>query len=240
MPTQEAITNQQLLLQNYRRTLTIYLQQKATFGSAFVPPHVEAGIQECQDNIYRIKQTLLSWNIPVENLPDDASLDLYSSKKTIHQQQLSISREFGEYEDAFRNPESKYTRFFHIKVDNLDSKEAARNCIVFLESVRNTSTGEKIDYYVEVYWQRFTVPNATILPGLARYFDALMVFHDSPHIPRFKVFSTSDSPKFVPKAEGPGEYQLTYIVCSDNFETIRGVFNLSLGKYLKDIELKQV
>jgi hypothetical protein len=84
------------------------------------------------------------------------------------------------------------------------------------------------------------LPNAIIMPSNYRYFDALMIFHDSPFIPRFKLFSTSNSPQFVPRIVTSGKYDLTYLVCADNFDNIRGTFRLTLGKSLSDVTFEQI
>jgi hypothetical protein len=71
MPTQEEIKHQQTLLNTYRRSLAHYLKQQATLGEAFAPPAVAHGITEAREHIFRIKQILRSWNIPVEDHVDD-------------------------------------------------------------------------------------------------------------------------------------------------------------------------
>lgn len=71
MPSQEDIDNQQKQLSIHRRNLTHYLEQKANLGGAYVPPGVANGIREARENIHRIKATLHSWNIAVEDHPDD-------------------------------------------------------------------------------------------------------------------------------------------------------------------------
>src|SRR5215217_4753713 len=71
MPSQEDIAGQQRLLQLYRRTLQIYLEQQAKFGEVFVPPHLIHGIDDARAHIQRIKSNLRAWEIPFEDHPDD-------------------------------------------------------------------------------------------------------------------------------------------------------------------------
>lgn len=71
MPSQEEIADQQELLATYRRTLARYLKQQAALGEAYVPPGVSEGIREARNNIRRIKDILRTWDVPVENHPDD-------------------------------------------------------------------------------------------------------------------------------------------------------------------------
>lgn len=73
MANQEDIENQQNLLYAHRRTLTIYLEQRATLGSAYVPPGITNGIREAREEIRHIKATLRKWGVEVEDDPlDDA------------------------------------------------------------------------------------------------------------------------------------------------------------------------
>jgi hypothetical protein len=71
MATPEDITDQQTRLITYRRSLAHYLQQLARLGEAYAPPGVTLGIYEARQNIQRTKKILRSWNVVVENHPDD-------------------------------------------------------------------------------------------------------------------------------------------------------------------------
>jgi hypothetical protein len=71
MPDQEQIAQQQRLLETHRQTLAGYLVQLAALGSAYAPPGVTYGIREARAAIERIKATLRSWGVLVEDLPDD-------------------------------------------------------------------------------------------------------------------------------------------------------------------------
>src|SRR6266508_6173293 len=71
MPSQEEIGQQQELLAIYRGNVALYLRQQAELGSAHIPPGVANGLREARFQIQRIKQTLSSWNAPVEDHPDD-------------------------------------------------------------------------------------------------------------------------------------------------------------------------
>jgi WD40 repeat protein len=85
MPLQDDIDNQQQLLTTYRRTLAVYLQQLAQLGgSAFAPPGVLNGIDEVREQIRRCKATLRSWNVAVEDHPNDDPLpDTYSHRSSL-------------------------------------------------------------------------------------------------------------------------------------------------------------
>lgn len=79
MPTSAEIADQQNLLTTHRRTLAHYLKQQASLGEAFAPPAVTHGISEARSNIRRIKGILRSWNVRVEDHPDDGDQPLQAS-----------------------------------------------------------------------------------------------------------------------------------------------------------------
>lgn len=154
--------------------------------------------------------------------------------------QLILERDSScQYEDAFRLPEKKNARFFHITVRNLNPYKHARNCYAFLERVYNSNKKELIPTRsIEFKWAGYTLPNATILPGSSRYIDGFYVFHDLPTTPLFNLFA--DSSYFIPRIKGPGDYDLTYLVVSDNFRVVRSQFKLHLSDKLGDIVFEQI
>jgi hypothetical protein len=73
MLSPEEIAEQQKLLATYRRTLAIYLKQRAMIGQAYSPPALITGIEETRSNIKRIKATLKAGGTVVPDDPDDES-----------------------------------------------------------------------------------------------------------------------------------------------------------------------
>jgi hypothetical protein len=71
VPSQEDIDNQKTLLASHRRTLAHYLRQEALLGAAHTPPGVVHGIYESRQAIQRMKAALRSWNVAIDDLPDD-------------------------------------------------------------------------------------------------------------------------------------------------------------------------
>jgi len=81
MPSQEDINHQLNLLSLHRRALTgALLPQRTSFGASLVPQHIMFGIEENRESIARIKQVLLRWNVPVEDIPN---VDYDSPEDTI-------------------------------------------------------------------------------------------------------------------------------------------------------------
>jgi signal peptidase I len=71
LPADE-VAEQQRLLETYRRTLAIYLRQRAELGGdAYCPPAVLNGIDEARQNVARIKMLLRDARIDVADDPDD-------------------------------------------------------------------------------------------------------------------------------------------------------------------------
>jgi hypothetical protein len=65
----------QEILRTHRLTLIHYLSQKAKFSSLYVPPHVEHGILEARSEIQRIKQSLRTRGIFIEDESYDSMYD---------------------------------------------------------------------------------------------------------------------------------------------------------------------
>jgi hypothetical protein len=71
MPSQEDINAQMQLLAAHRRTLTHLLNQYATHSGAYVPPAIVSGISEARAGIQQSKRALRTWNVQIDDLPDD-------------------------------------------------------------------------------------------------------------------------------------------------------------------------
>lgn len=153
--------------------------------------------------------------------------------------QLIMERDAGQYTNARRFPEDKDARFFHIKIKNQNPYKQARNCYAYLEKLQNLSTGESIPIEtIEFKWAGYIYPNVTILPSSWRALDGFFVFHNSPTKPQFNVFT--DCNLYHPNIEGPGDYKLTFMILSENFETVRSTFKLHLGNSLEDIKFELI
>lgn len=151
--------------------------------------------------------------------------------------QIALERNSEQFEDAFRLPERKNARFFHINVRNLNPYKHARNCYAFIESVQNLSSGEFLPVRtVELKWAGYTLPNATILPLSSRSIDGFFVFHESPNTPHFNLYS--DSGHFYIRIKGPGDYELTYLVVSDNFEPVSSRVRMHLTGTVDEIRFE--
>jgi len=154
--------------------------------------------------------------------------------------ELLFERENKEYEDVFDVHEQNNARWYHIKVKNLHQQEIARDCTAYLESVKDTSTGDvKIFELVEFKWKGVNTLGVSIPPESFRYLDAFHVYYDSQHIVHLGINSfVVDLSHYYQlyRIKGPNTYELTYIVFSENFPPVRATFGLQIGHKLNDIK----
>jgi hypothetical protein len=151
--------------------------------------------------------------------------------------QLCLERDFAQYVDATRIPENVPARYFHIRVRNLHPRKAALNCYAYLERVRDISAHRDIRVEtIEFKWAGYTLPNAVIGAGSERRLDAFWVPHNAPNVLQFNVFA--DSTEFIPRIRGPGDFEMTYVVVSENFAPARRTFLLHVGTRLDEIHFR--
>jgi hypothetical protein len=76
MADQDDVEQQRALLQTYRRSLALYLEQRVQHSSAFAPPLLLSNIREAREHIQRIKAHLREHGIAVEDHLVDTDLTL--------------------------------------------------------------------------------------------------------------------------------------------------------------------
>src|SRR5882724_3646103 len=124
-----------------------------------------------------------------------------------------------------RQTNNTILRHFFIQVLNNHHRKVALNCYAYLDTVLNLDSGQKTQTEtIEFKWSGYTLPNARIGPNSSRRFDAFQFPLQQPDEIQFKVFT--DSLEYYPCrfVNGPGRYQLTFSVVSDNFLTARQDF----------------
>ena len=151
--------------------------------------------------------------------------------------ELVLEREPGQFTDAMRvenraGPQTPFPgRFFHIDVRNRHRSKIATNCCVYMAKAINLDTSQEIPLKtVEFKWAGYVLPNAHILPGQVRRFDAFWLAHHLPMTMQFNVYS--DATDYIPRIEGEGRYELSYQVVADNFPAASGSFILNLNRSL--------
>jgi hypothetical protein len=142
--------------------------------------------------------------------------------------ELVLDRDPTQFSHTITANSRQSCSFFHIDVRNRHRHKTATNCYVYLERAAKFEPRTDIPFKsVEFKWAGYALPNAHVPPGKSRPFDAFFILHDSPTLLQFNTFSTSSD--FVPRVEGAGRYELTYLVVSDNFPVTRASLILSLG-----------
>jgi hypothetical protein len=118
---------------------------------------------------------------------------------------------------------------FHVRVRNQHRDKVALNCSGYLERIvkRPNVDLRMPDETLECKWAATMMPRVSIPPGRSRRFDALQISYVDPFDVRFPILT--DSPGYIPSIpRAPGEYELTYLVSSDNFPVAEMRFVLHL------------
>jgi hypothetical protein len=127
-------------------------------------------------------------------------------------------------------------KYFHIDVRNKHRDKLATNCSAYLHKAikrPNLDLGPKT---IEFKWAGTRLPSIGIAAKSARAFDAFHLLHAEPTRIKFNVHA--DSTDFIPQfPDEVGEYELTYLVTSENFPSIQRCFLLNLRQSLAETTL---
>ena len=140
----------------------------------------------------------------------------------------------------YAGSEGRPALFYHVKVKNLHWQKIAHDCVAYLEMIKNSSTGEtKPLELIDLKWKGVTTPRVAIPPKGFRHIDAFHIYHDSQDtvhlgINPFVTDSTGYYEHYILK--GPGTFELTYVVFSENFSPARATFKLQIGDRLEQIK----
>ncbi len=149
---------------------------------------------------------------------------------------LSFSSVDPQYDDT-PGIDGEMKRFFHLGVKNKHMLKLALNCFVYLQRITDLKSGDNIPVrWVELKWAGYTMPNAAIAPGTIREFDAGKVRHTAPG--RWLFSAHTDSPRFWTTIDGPGLFEVVYVVHSDAFGTEKSAFRLTLSDRLEELRLE--
>jgi len=142
---------------------------------------------------------------------------------------------------SFARREWKQARYYYIRVKNRHQEKTARDCVAYLVSAKNLSTGETNPYdeLVELKWKGVVTDRVAIPPNRFRFLDAFRIFYDKQHVVQAGINPvTIDWEGYYElyKLEGPGNFELSYVVFSENFSPVKATFRLHIGNRLDDIE----
>jgi hypothetical protein len=151
---------------------------------------------------------------------------------------LSLELIAGTYGDVdLVNNQPTPARFFHIAVTNGEEERIARNCYTYLLSLKDKDSGQElVRQSFELKWRGYPLPNASILPGHHRKFDAFWVFKARPEVLIPSAFL--DSNALLPNARGTRTYLSTYVVISENFKSKAATFELHLDTDLSKVGIR--
>ncbi len=138
------------------------------------------------------------------------------------------------------------SQFFHITVHNNHYHSSAKNCVAFLESykrvvlenglVRNTDIVRNVEP-IELKWKGVITQGVLITPNTSRRIDAVFIYKDNPSLTYAGTnYTLIDFSDYDIRIEGPGTFELTFVVYSDNFSVLRESFVLKLGTGLNHIQ----
>jgi hypothetical protein len=156
--------------------------------------------------------------------------------------ELIVGRADTDYADARYADSPRQSRYYHVNVENRHLTKTARDCLVFLQSVKNIASGKtEVIELREIKWKGMTIASISIPPQSSRSFDAFYVFHDAPHVAilGFNMFII-DYTGYLAQLTGPGEFELCFIVYSDKFAPAKVLFKLTLGSTLEQVNLSKM
>lgn len=161
-------------------------------------------------------------------------LPLDISENTSDVSSLSIPTSMSHKKQSSGAP----ARFYHIVVKNLHKNKMAINCIAYLKSVQRIPGNVTNPKTVEFKWAGYILPNAMIPPNSERSFDAFYASESDPFRLLFNEFT--DFYEYDYCIRGPGDFELTYVVVSENFPPAERIFKVHIGNFIDDIKVTKL
>jgi len=128
----------------------------------------------------------------------------------------------------FVDRDGHLTDWYHLQVMNKHLNKYARNCIAYVLEIENLDTREQIEVgNFELIWAGTDAFERHILPKKPAEIDAFYIVHGESVI-RFN-HRRSTSSQYGIKPLIKGNYLLTYLVVSENFDQVKKTFRLEFG-----------
>jgi hypothetical protein len=136
-----------------------------------------------------------------------------------------------ECEPVSYGEENIHAKFYHIAVTNLHHRKTARNCTIYLKSIKSP-LGNMVFQPVEIKWKGMKIQQALIPPKYTRDFDGIVVLEKEPNevyvgINPFIIDYSGYSNEY--RITDAGTYELEYVVFSENFRPAKERFILEVG-----------
>jgi len=159
--------------------------------------------------------------------------------------ELSLLRKNNDTSKAnYGGDRAKPAIFYHIRVRNNHKSEIAWNCLSYIKKIKFLKTGKekKLDL-IENKWRGVITPSVQIPPKKERKFDGFHIITN-----KYKIAylgfnrSITDYTGYDKnyRLEIPGEYEISYIIYSNNFFPTEETFYLSLPDKYEDIDFELI
>lgn len=134
-------------------------------------------------------------------------------------------------------------RYYHIRVINSHRDRIARNCVAYVERIRNVATKAiRKPELVELKWKGITTVGVSVAPRSFRYLDAFHINIGNQTTANLSLNPfVTDWQGYVQEyqAVGPGDYELDYFVFSEDFSPVRARFKLHIGNTIDDVRFRK-
>lgn len=128
----------------------------------------------------------------------------------------------------------KLTNWYHLQVRNNHHSKYARNCVAYVLKIKNTDTREEMyPASFELTWSGTGLFEKHILPKRAAEVDAFVIYQ-AEDIIKFQHRASTSSQYRMPELK-KGNYLMTYLIVSENFEQVKRTFKLEFGGDFKNI-----
>ena len=157
--------------------------------------------------------------------------------------ELALDRKMNDYEDAV-SPQSGVGRYYHIRVLNKHKDKIARNCLAYIESIKDLATGKvRLLELVELKWKGVIREAVTIVPRTFRYLDAMHINSQNPIVAYlglnpFVVDWTGYQNAY--QIVGVGDYEIEYVIFSEDFSPCRAKFRLHIAPQIVNTTLDKI
>ena len=135
-------------------------------------------------------------------------------------------------------PETPVARYFQIIVKNNHKRKAAKNCRVYLSSIKEIGNEKEfLSSELPLKWRGYQIImiGIEIPPKQERKFDAFQIFHQNPSELQINAFI--DSSSLMPRLSGNKKLKAIYRVTADNFKTKEKTFIITLSTNLNDVAI---
>jgi hypothetical protein len=150
------------------------------------------------------------------------------TKKWRHDWRNELTLRFLRCAPNFVDQDGNLTDWYHLQVMNKHLNKYARNCIAYVLEIENLDTRKQIEVgNFELIWAGTGAFERHILPKRPAEIDSFFIVHGESVI-RFN-HRTSTSSQYGIKPLPIGNYLLTYLVVSDNFDQVKKSFKLEFG-----------